>query len=68
VAKLLIGAPDLGGGLGSFGLVGLVGLVGHHGVAPGEPVVIDAAAGLAAARCLALADPAVSGNYYRNYG
>jgi hypothetical protein len=31
-------------------------------------VVIDAAAGLAAARCPALADPAVSGNYYRNYG
>jgi hypothetical protein len=35
VAKLLIGAPDLDGGLGSFGLIDLVGVVGHHGVAPG---------------------------------
>jgi signal transduction histidine kinase len=34
MAKLLVGAPDLGAGLRSFGLVDLVGLVWHHGLAP----------------------------------
>ena len=37
MAELLVGAPDLGGGLRPFGLEALVGLIGHHDVAPRGP-------------------------------
>jgi hypothetical protein len=51
MADLLVGAPDLGGGLRPLGLVKLVRLVRHHDVAPRGPRGDRAAAGQAATPC-----------------
>jgi signal transduction histidine kinase len=58
VAELLVGAPDLGGGLRPSGLVVLIGLVGHHGLAPRGP----------RGKAARAAGWQASGTYNRNYG